>query len=152
MCVPLESLHEPIAHELITGDGRYWTSAGDARVAAEPDVHAAVFSTEILEAPSATGVSLTALADLVLSMNSRFRLVWITLAGGRLALESVVLWPDLTPILVEELVAALGSSASAVKQPCRALLVPQVAREYLQFHHPAALAETVSRSLNPSLT
>jgi hypothetical protein len=148
---PLQELLEQTALEWFPGDGHFWTTLEDVKVKAETCVHGAVFGAEILPVSSAAAVSLTALADFVLAMNSRLQMVGGTIAGGRLGLESVVPWPDLTPPRVGQLAAAVASCASAVKRPCRALLVPQVAHEYLQFHNPSALADMISPALNLSI-
>ena len=80
------------------------------------------------------GESHRALIHFLLALNQRIRLARASLMPDRIVLEVVLPPACLNPVLVAQAVGALWAGAAAARRECAALLNPEIARAYLQFH------------------
>jgi hypothetical protein len=78
--------------------------------------------------------SLEALTHFLLVLNQRLRMARGSLMPDRVTLEVVLPPACVTPVLVKRAVRSLWAGAAAARRECAALLNPQVAEAYLDFH------------------
>jgi hypothetical protein len=80
------------------------------------------------------GESMKALNHFLLVLNQRIRLARGSMAPDRVVLEVVLPASCAKPALVKQAVRSLWTGAAAVRRECAALVDPEIAEAYLQFH------------------
>jgi hypothetical protein len=78
--------------------------------------------------------SAEALTHFLLVLNERIRLARGSMTPDRMVLEVVLPAGSVKPALVKQAVGSLWTGAAAARRECSALLDPEIAEAYLQFH------------------
>jgi hypothetical protein len=78
--------------------------------------------------------STEALTHFLLVLNERIRLARGSMTPDRIVLEVVLPAGCVKPALVKQAVGSLWTGAAAARRECAALLAPEIAEAYLQFH------------------
>lgn len=133
--------------ECLSASGVSWSSKGSAFSTPLEDAPAPI-SFAIAEAigkalairatmvrlHSPSGESMKALTHFLLVLNQRIRLARASMAPDKVVLEVVLPAGCAKPALVNQAVRSLWTGAAAARRECAALLDPEIAEAYLQFH------------------
>ena len=98
------------------------------------DGESVVFSTRIASLPELDWPSTSALEHFLLQLQSRLRFARFHWKNDYLGLEIVLPVSRLDAWLVDKAAGALAAGAAAAKRECAALMQPDVARAYCDFH------------------
>jgi len=139
--------------DLLAETSAPWTPKGDAFTTpldddpapatfaiAEPMGSAVAIRTTLTRLHQPAPDSLDALTHFLLALNQRIRLARGSIAPGRAVLEVVLPAACATPALVTQAVNSLWTGTAVARRECAALLDPQIAEAYLQFHLKGAIA------------
>jgi hypothetical protein len=107
---------------------------------AETMGNALAIRSTMVRLPNPNGESREALTHFLLALNQRIRLARASPAPDRILLEVVLPPACVKPALVKQAVGALWAGVAAARRECAALLDPEIARAYLQFHSKGANA------------
>jgi hypothetical protein len=105
------------------------------KVVVESDGRRVHFRAELVRLCEPEAVSRAALVHFLLELNLRLRFVRARLPDGRVALESVIPADVQSRWLVDKAVGALVVGARMARRECAALLDPELARSYCEFHN-----------------
>jgi hypothetical protein len=100
----------------------------------EPGRGCVSFRADLVRLRDPEPVSLAALVHFLLALNSRLRLARGLLLQERAALEAVIPIDVLSHRLADKAIGSLAVGARLAKRECAALLNPEAARAYCEFH------------------
>jgi len=104
------------------------------KIVAEVDRGCIRFCSDLVRLRDPEPVSFRALVHFLLALNSRLRLARGSLLSDRVVLEVILPTWCVNTALMDQAVDALIVGARVAKKECAALLQPEVARTYCEFH------------------